>query len=100
MCDFSLVLMIDYLVENPTEKNKINFLYSISLLEYSALEEAETYPKKSREYFQTRTKAFSIRPECAKMLLRKWVAKYGSTEGCPLKYEDTLNIPFRQIKKP
>ena len=45
-----------------------------------------------------RTQAFSVRPECAKMLLGKWVAKFGSTDGCPLKYEDTLNIPFRQIK--
>lgn len=92
--------MIDHLVENPTDENKTSFLYSLSQLEYSTLEEAESYPKKSREYFQTRTEAFAIRPECARMLLRKWVSKYGSTEGCPLKYEDTLNIPFRQIKKP
>lgn len=92
--------MIDFLVENPTEDNKNSFLFSLMQLEYSTLEEAETYPKKSREYFQTRTEAFSIRPEYAKILLCKWVSKYGSTEGCPLKYEDTLNIPFRQIKKP
>jgi len=92
--------MIDLLVENPTEDNKTGFLFSLMQLEYSTLEEAETHPKKSKEYFQTKTKAFSIRSEYAKILLCKWVSKYGSTEGCPLKYEDTLNIPFRQIKKP
>lgn len=92
--------MIDLLVDSPTEENKKAFLFSLMQLEHSTIEKAEKYPKKSREYFQTRTEAFSIRPEYAKMLLRKWVSKYGSTEGCPLKYEDTLNIPFRQIKKP
>lgn len=92
--------MIDFLVENPTEDNKTSFLFSLMQLEYSKLEEAETHPKKSRQYFQARTEAFSVRPEYARILVGKWVSKYGSTEGCPLKYEDTLNIPFRQIKKP
>lgn len=90
--------LIDSVIENPTEENKNNFLTSLSALEYSTLVAAEELPRKSREYFQMRTQAFSVRPECARMLLRKWVAKFGSTDGCPLKYEDTLNIPFRQIK--
>ena len=90
--------LIDLVVENPTEENKNTFLASLNALEHSTLALAEDFPKKSQEYFQMRTQAFSIRPECAKMLLRKWVAKFGSTNECPLKYEDTLNIPFRQIK--
>ena len=90
--------LIDSVIKNPTEENKNNFLTSLNELEHSTLASAEDLPKKSSEYFQMRTKAFSIRSECARMLLRKWVAKFGSTDGCPLKYEDTLNIPFRQIK--
>jgi hypothetical protein len=90
--------LIDLVIENPTEENKNTFLTSLNELEYSILASAEDFPKKSPEYFQIRTQAFSIRPEYARMLLRKWVAKFGSTDGCPLKYEDTLNIPFRQIK--
>ena len=90
--------LIDLVVENPTEENKQTLLASLSALEYSTLVAAEELPRKTPEYFQMRTQAFSVRPECAKMLLRKWVAKFGSTNGCPLKYEDTLNIPFRQIK--
>jgi hypothetical protein len=90
--------MIDLVVENPTEENKNTFLTSLNALEHSMLASAEDFPRKSQEYFQMRTQAFSIRSECARMLLRKWVAKFGSTDECPLKYEDTLNIPFRQIK--
>lgn len=90
--------MIDLLVENPTEDNKQTFLVSLAALEHSTLAAADKFHKKSQEYFQMRTQAFSVRPECAKMLLRKWVSKFGSIDGCPLKYEDTLNIPFRQIK--
>jgi hypothetical protein len=91
--------LIDLVVENPTEENKQTFLASLSALEHSTLAAAEELPRKTPEYFQMRTQAFSVRPECAKMLLGKWVAKFGSTDGCPLKYEDTLNIPFRQIKQ-
>jgi hypothetical protein len=91
--------MIDHLVETPTEENKNEFLKSLYDLEYSILEKAESLPKKSQEYFNTRAEAFSIRSKYAKILLAKWVSKFSSTEGCPLKYEDTLNIPFRQIKR-
>lgn len=95
-----MLKIIDIVVENPTEENKKDFMRSLNALEYSTLEEAESYQKKSKEYFETRTKAFSIRSECAKIILSKWISKFGSTEGCPLKYEDTLNIPFRQIQRP
>lgn len=92
--------IIDQVIENPTEENKQIFLKELNLLEYSLLVEAETHPKKTTEYFRTRTKAFSVRPEYAKVILKKWTEKFKTTEGCPLKYEDTLNIPFRQIKLP
>lgn len=91
--------IIDLVVESPTEENKIKFEQAINLLECSLIQEAELMPYKSQEYFNKRKEAFSIRPEYAKMMLNKWVAKFGSTDGCPVKYESTLNIPFRQIKK-
>lgn len=92
--------IITTLIENPTEENKTKFERELNILEYSTLQEAESFPPKSREYFQKRTEAFAIRPNCAKMVLSKWVSKFGSTQGCPMTYEMTLNIPFRQIKKP
>jgi hypothetical protein len=91
--------IIDQVIQDPTENNKELFLTELNKLEHSLLLEAENYNNKSTEYFKTRTKAFSIRPQYAKMILNKWVAKFKTTQGCPLKYEDTLNIPFRQIKK-
>lgn len=92
--------LIQDLVKNPTEENKENYLIFINQMEYSLLEEAETFPLKSQEYFNKRTKAFSYRRECATMLLNSWVAAYGSTLNCPVSYADTLNIPFQQIKVP
>lgn len=90
--------LIDLVVNEPTEKNKLEFENAINLLEHSLIREAELLPHKSQEYFNKRTEAFSVRPEYSKMMLNKWVSKYGSTDGCPVKYEATLNIPFRQIK--
>ena len=92
--------LIDLVVEHPTEANKKEFEAQLNLLEYSLLVESENFPKKSQEYFNARTKAFSVRPTYAKIMLNKWVSKYKSTDGCPVKYEMTLNIPFRQIKEP
>jgi hypothetical protein len=92
--------LIESLVENPTEENKINYLNFVNQQEYSLLESAEKYPLKSMEYFKTRTQAFSYRRESAKKLLTKWVAKYETTEDCIVSYADTLIIPFQQIKKP
>jgi hypothetical protein len=91
--------IIDLVVENPTEENKNQYEQTVNLLEYSLIQEAELLPYKSQEYFDKRTEAFSVRSKCAKMMLTKWVSKFGSTDGCPVKYESTLNIPFRQIKK-
>jgi hypothetical protein len=92
--------LIEILVEEPTEEHKDNYLKFINEMEYSLLQDSETLPFKSQEYFNKRTQAFAYRRECAMMLLRKWVATYGSTENCPVSYADTLNIPFQQIKEP
>jgi ABC-type nitrate/sulfonate/bicarbonate transport system substrate-binding protein len=92
--------LIDSLVETPTEEKKDEYLLFVNQQEYSLLESAEKYPIKSMEYFKTRTQAFSYRRESAQKLITKWVAKYGTTDGCAVSYADTLNIPFQQIKKP
>jgi hypothetical protein len=92
--------LIDNLIKNPTEENKENYLSFVNEVEYSFLQDAETLPFKSREYFEKRSEAFAYRRECAKMLLTKWVSVYRSTEGCVVSYADTLNIPFQQIKAP
>lgn len=92
--------LIETLVENPTEENKENYLNFVSITEYSFLEDAETLPFKSQEYFDKRTEAFSYRRKCAMMLIHKWVAKYGTLENCIVSYADTLNIPFQTIKVP
>ena len=92
--------IIEDLIQNPSEENKSKLEKELNTLEYDTLKEAESFPKKSREYFEKRTEAFSIRSKYAKMILAKWVSKFGSTQGCPVTYEMTLNIPFRQIKKP
>jgi hypothetical protein len=92
--------LIETLVKEPTEEHKDNYLKFINEMEYSLLQDAETFPFKSHEYFNKRRQAFAYRRECAMMLLSKWVATYGSTENCPVSYADTLNIPFQQIKTP
>ncbi len=90
--------LIQTLVETPTEENKENYLKFVNEMEYFLLNEAESLPYKSQEYFNKRTEAFAYRRECAKMLLNCWVSFYASTESCPVSYADTLNIPFQQIK--
>lgn len=92
--------LIETLVENPTEKNILNYLEFINEMEICLLEDAHSLPFKSQEYFNKRSEAFSYRRECAIMLLNKWVSVYSSTENCPIKYADTLNIPFQSIKGP
>lgn len=91
---------IENLVKNPTEEEKLNYFSFVNEMEYSLLEDAETFPFKSQEYFDKRRQAFAYRRECAMMLMNKWVAAYGSTENCPMSYADTLNIPFQSIKLP
>lgn len=92
--------IIQTLVESPTEENKKKYLDFVQQMEYSLLQDTETLPFKSQEYFDKRRQAFAYRRECAMMLLNSWVATYGSTDNCPASYADTLNIPFQQIKAP
>lgn len=90
--------LIQTLVEAPTEENKQNYLKFVSEMEYSLLQETETLPFKSQEYFDKRKKAFAYRRKCAIILLNSWIPAHGSTDNCPVTYADTLNIPFQQIK--
>lgn len=92
--------LINDLIQNPTEDNKKLYEKFVSEKEYELLIECEKFEFKSQEYFSGRTKAFSFRKDCAVELLSKWVKTYNTTEGCPVSYADTLNIPFREIKKP
>ena len=93
-------ILIDNLIENPTEDSKKDYERFVSEKEYELLIESEKFKFKSQEYFSGRTEAFSFRKDCAVKLLSKWVKTYNTTEGCPVSYADTLNIPFREIKKP
>jgi hypothetical protein len=92
--------LIQELVKNPTEENKETYLKFVNEMEYSLLQDAETLPFRSQEYFDKRKQAFAYRRECAIIALQRWVSTYGSTEGCVVSYADTLNIPFQQIKTP
>jgi hypothetical protein len=92
--------LIESLVKNPTEELKETYLNFVNTTEYSLLEDAETLPFKSQEYFDKRKQAFAYRRECAMILLNSWVSAHGSTEFCPVSYADTLIIPFQQIKIP
>lgn len=92
--------LIQTLVKNPTEENKEKYLKFVNEMEYSLLQESETLPFKSQEYFNKRTEAFAYRRKCAMILINYWLATHGSTENAPVSYADTLNIPFQQIKVP
>ena len=95
-----LQTLIDNVVSFPTEENTNNYLNHVNQTEYSLLVEAEDLAPKSQEYFDKRREAFAYRRECAAALVTKWVSKHKTTEGCPVSYADTLNIPFQSIKKP
>ena len=45
-----------------------------------------------------RSKAFMYKKTTAMKMISVWVQRYGTTENCPNTYQDTLNIPFQQIK--
>ncbi len=92
--------LIETLVKTPTEESKQNYYQFVNEMEYSLLQDAETFSFKSHEYFDKRREAFAYRRECAILLLNSWVSTYGSTDNCPVAYADTLNIPFQQIKAP
>lgn len=92
--------LLQLVVDSPTEENKLEYLATLNELECMILEESEKYAPKTPEKFNIRREAFATRPKYAKLMLEKWVAKYQTTEGCPHAYQDTLNIPFQQIKPP
>jgi len=75
-------------VEEPTDSNKKEYENSINQLEYNLAIAGD------------KVEAFSVRGKYAAVMLKEWVKKYKSTEGCPCSYADTLNIPFRTIKNP
>ena len=87
-------------LESPSDNLTLDYEEWISKLEYDILATSLEVESKSREWFGIRTNAFSIRKKAAMMLLSMWIKEYGSTEGCPVQYQDTLNIPFKQIKEP
>lgn len=98
-------VLIEKAVDNPTEQNVHEFLSFVEQVAYSLIEDAETYPYKSREYFSKRQEAFGTKPEAHKKFINAWVSKHKTTENFPLPYktspyELTLNIPFQEIKKP
>lgn len=90
--------IIDTVVENPTEENKEQYFIILNQEERRLLEEAYEEQPKTREFFEKRSKAFSIRRESAAKLINRWLKKHNSMEGCPVSYRDTLNIPFQEIK--
>lgn len=89
--------LISKTLETPTEDNKQEYLNQLNILEIMIIEEANKYKPKTPEHFKIRQEAFATRGKYAKMFLNQWVPKYGTTNGAPHKYEDTLNIPFRSI---
>jgi hypothetical protein len=89
--------IIATLVDSPTEENTLNYLMFVNETELFLLDESETFPLKSQEYFNKRREAFSYRRNSASILISKWVEKYKTTKDCPVSYADTLNIPFQKI---
>jgi hypothetical protein len=74
--------LIDSVIQNPTDENKEMYDDYVSRLEYDLIVENK------------RSEAFTIRGKCAAKMLQKWISVYGSSEGCPASYADTLNRPF------
>jgi hypothetical protein len=87
-------------LQSPFDNLKQNYEEWISLLEYDILSKCNEVEYKSREWFDIRINAFSIRKKAAMIMLLMWIDKYGSTVNCPVQYQNTLNIPFKQIKEP
>lgn len=94
------MISLTQVIENPTEINQELFFKELQKIEYQLLQEAEKLPYKSQEYFAKRTEAFSFRRNTAMKLIRLWMQKYHNVNECPMKYADTLNIPFQTIKTP
>lgn len=92
--------LIKKVVEDPSEENKQEYLSFVNQTEYSLLQDAESFPVKSQEYFDKRKRAFAYRRECAIMFLKSWISTHKTTDNSPVTYADTLIIPFTQIKRP
>lgn len=78
--------LIQQVIENPSQENKNLYEDYVSCLEYDLIQ-------KNKQY-----EAYTIRSKCATQMLREWIKVYGTSEGCPASYQDTLNIPFRLEK--
>lgn len=91
---------IQNLLNNPTNEAKEEYDKRVNEIEYSILCDAYKLPAKSQEFFNKKREAFAYRRNCAMLFLTKWVEKYGTPEGSPIAYRDTLIIPFQEIKKP
>jgi hypothetical protein len=77
-----LIELIDLVVQESSDENKQLYEDYVSRLEYDLIVENK------------RSEAFTIRGKCATQLIGKWIKVYGSTQGCPASYADTLNRPF------
>lgn len=93
-------ILLHKVVEEPTEENKEKYLKKLNELEYTLIQKSAEFPHKSQENLDLRKQSFSVRGNYAKKMLSLWVTKYQTTKGCPHSYQDTLNIPFQQIKTP
>jgi hypothetical protein len=91
---------IQEFLQPPFDNLKQNYEEWISQLEYSILSDCNEVKYKSREWFDIRREAFAVRKKAALIMLPMWIDKYGSIVNCPVQYQDTLNIPFKQIKEP
>jgi len=87
-------------LESPSDTLKQTYEEWISQVEYNILSSCNDVEYKSKEWFDIRTNAFLIRKKVAMIFLPMWIKHYGSTKDCPVQYQDTLNIPFKQIKEP
>lgn len=90
---------IEILLETPTQENITHFFQLLKDEEIRLLELAENEPPKTTEYFKKRQNAFNLRRDIAMYLIPLWISKFGTTVDCPLKFQDTLNIPFRTLSK-
>lgn len=78
--------LIQLIIQDPSEENKNLYNDYIEKFEYDLILQNK------------QSEAYTIRGKCAGQILREWIKVYGSSEGCPASYQDTLNIPFRLEK--
>lgn len=90
--------IINLVVKNPTDENKEKYFTVLNQEEHRLLKEAYELPPKSQEFFNQRSRAFTLRRDSAFRLINRWLKEHDSMENCPVSYRDTLNIPFQEIK--